>query len=106
MDVDRSDAFEPSEIWRRRQISEFWHVGLSTVDRWVADSHPRLPPPRLDPGGRPFWIAAEVRTAALAPEPAGDPAAPSHRSPASQLSDEEAIAILRRETRRRPVRSR
>ena len=103
----------PPEIWRRRQTAAFWGVGLSTLDRWVARSDPRLPAPRLDPGGRPFWVAAEVRRAAAAPEAATESAAapappaihpPAGRHPAAHpspaLSDEEALRLIRRSSRR------
>ena len=101
--MNGADVVESSEIWRRRQVAEFWNVGLSTLDRWVARGHPRLPAPRRNPAGKPFWFAAEVRTAAAAPETADETAddpTPASRSPSIEMSDAEALEILRRDGRR------
>lgn len=55
-------------VWHRRDVAAYWGVGLSTLDDWVAKGHVRLPAPRRDPGGKPYWIAGEVIDGAGASE--------------------------------------
>ena len=102
--MDGNDAVTHPEIWHRRQVAAFWNVGLSTLDRWVSRSQSRLPSPRFDPAGKPYWLADEVRSAAVAPEPGTDPAPAAARSLSStaptassalDLTDEQVLALLR-----------
>ncbi len=103
--MDGNDAVTQPEIWHRRQVAAFWNVGLSTLDRWVSRGHGRLPTPRLDPAGKPYWLADEVCRAATEPElgtgpvPTATPPSPGSTATASSaptLTDEQALALLRR----------
>ena len=103
--MDGNDAVTPLEIWHRRQVAAYWNVGHSTLDRWVADGHWRLPAPRFDPGDKPYWLASEVHAAAVAPEPGAEPApapAPPEgttsatASSVADVTEDEALALLRR----------
>lgn len=106
--MDGNDAVTPPEIWHRRQVAAFWNVGLSTLDRWVSRGHRRLPSPRFDPAGKPYWLADEVQAAAVAPEP-GAESAPMQAAPQGATSatassvldvtEDEALALLRRRAR-------
>lgn len=98
--MDGSEPVEPTAVWRRRQVAGFWGVSTSTLDRWTVCGLPRLPAPRVDPAGKPFWLAAEVKAAAAAPD-SPDDAAASLPGSNDQLSDDKALAILRRENQRR-----
>ena len=106
--MDGNDAVTQPEIWHRRQVAAFWNVGLSTLDRWASRGHRRLPSPRFDPAGKPYWLAHEVRSVAVSPEPGTDPVPTAAKSSsgtattassAPDLTDEQALALLRQRRR-------
>lgn len=66
--MDEHETVDRAAVWHRREVAAYWGVGLSTLDEWVAKGHVRLPLPRRDPGGKPYWIAGEVIDGALARE--------------------------------------
>ena len=45
-------------VWRTRDVAAFWQRTPTTVLRWVDAG--AQPPPRLDPGRQPYWLATEV----------------------------------------------
>lgn len=91
-------------VWHRRDVATFWGVGLSTLDDWLVKGHVRLPVPRRDPGGKPYWLAGEVIDGATAPEQALHPATsvkaaatpPAAVPGVSTMTDREALEFLAR----------
>lgn len=46
-------------LWRPADVARYYQRSVRTIERWVADG--RLPTPRIDPGGRPFWLPGQIR---------------------------------------------
>ena len=89
-------------VWHRRDVAVYWGVALSTLDDWIVKGHVRLPAPRRDPGGKPYWIAGEVIDGAHAPEQGAErvqqddtfAVARQPDPPTPTMTDREAIAFL------------
>lgn len=60
MDPTTSPSQASAErVWRPSDVARYYQRSVRTIERWVADG--RLPAPRLDPGGRPFWLPGQIR---------------------------------------------